>query len=84
MSLPRTGKYTKAQFKAASEWELNLILEVEGHLNPIRNQLKHIMKAHYAIGNSVKASGDKFKAIKMKDRVTPSTVSIKHYKEKMS
>lgn len=83
IAIPRNGKYTKPQFKHASEWELDLILEVEKYLAPIRHQLKHIMKMHFALGNAFQTNGDKLIPLKIKDKVTPTTVSIKYYKKKL-
>ncbi len=82
ISIPRNGKYTIANFKDASKWELDLILEMENHLAPIRNQTKHLMKCHFSLGWAVTASGNQMETSKIKDRVTAPTVSIKHYKEK--
>jgi hypothetical protein len=84
VSIPRSGKYTKANFGYAAEWEIRMILELEDQLAPIRVQLKHLMKSHQSIGYASKAIGKELKATHIKERVTPADFSISKFKTKMS
>jgi len=85
IAIPRNGKYTKANFGYAAEWELNMIVELEDQLAPIRFQLKHLMKAHKSIWYAARGvANNDLKIVSIRERVTPPDFSISKFKEKMS
>lgn len=84
IAIPREGKYKRAQFKHAREWELEMIEEMEEVLYSHRSVVKNLMKSHFHLLAASKYSHEPLKSIPIKERVIPITASIKGYKEKFS
>jgi hypothetical protein len=83
IALPKTGQYTKANFKDATEWELNLILNAEEQLGRVRKQLKHLVSAHTSVLLSSKATGVKVKQIPISKRVNKIDLTIQDIKKQL-
>lgn len=84
ISAPESGAYKKESFKHASEWELQLILNAEEYLAPVRNQLKNLLKAHRSILFAARAGGNKLTAVPIKNRVEKIQVSVQKLKKQLS
>lgn len=84
IAIPKDGKYKRAQFKHAREWELEMIEEMEEVLYSHRSVVKNLMKSHFHLLAASKYSHEPLKSIPIKERVIPITASIKGYKEKFS
>lgn len=86
--LPKSGRYSISQFKYADDWELEIIEKVEENLCGVRNQVKHLMKAHQSLVWAAKCNGgvfhNAFETIPMKDRVEPTPYSVQEFKLRMS
>lgn len=83
LAVPEGGKYKMSQFKKADRWELEIIEQMEEPLARIRNTTKHLMKALVSLQYAAKAKGKKLKPIPIKERVTPTTHSIKKFKSQL-
>ncbi len=81
IAVPKNRRYTEANFKKAEPWELEIILQIESVMFPIRNQLISLMKAHYNILMAAKSGGIKINTMDLRERVTPKEISIKMFKE---
>lgn len=79
LAVPNNGIY-----KEAEGWELALIMQAESALAPIRQQLKHLMKAHRSIVWASKViDSDEIEVKLMNSRVAVPDYSIKKFKNQM-
>lgn len=84
IAVPNNGIYKEINFKEAESWDLALIMQAESALGPIRQQLKHLMKAHRSIVWASKVIGsDEIEVKLMNSRVTVPDYSIKKFKNQM-
>lgn len=83
IAVPRDGKYKSSQFKRAEDWELTIIEQMEEALSKIRNTNKNLMKAVIYVQYAAKANGEKLKPVPIKERVTPTSHSIKKFKSQL-
>lgn len=84
ISIPESGRCKKNQFSKAQDWELLIIERMEDSFVRIRNQLKHLGKAHNSIIWASKSSNETLEVKEIKYRVSKNTRSIKAAKEKLS
>jgi hypothetical protein len=86
VAIPRSGKYTRANFPHAPNWELDMIEELEELLAPIRNQLKNLMKAHYSIIYASRSLDDEdsLEGIPLSARVDTTQFSMSDYRNSIS
>lgn len=84
LAVPNNGIYKEVSFKEAEGWELALIMQAESALAPIRQKLKHLMKAHRSIIWASKViDSDEIEVKLMNSRVTVPDYSIKKFKNQM-
>lgn len=83
LAVPESGKHTPAQFKKASAWEAQLIERIEDGLSEIRNQVKHLAKAHNSVVWASKKGRSPIKTTNIIDRVERSPQTIKAIKDSM-
>ncbi|BBM67867.1 hypothetical protein VA249_45130 (plasmid) [Vibrio alfacsensis] len=84
IAVPELGKYKMSQFPKAQEWELFLIEKFEEEYALVRNQLKHLGKAHQSIVWASKSSNETLETKEIKYRVTKPTKTIKSIKETLT
>ena len=82
ISIPRSGKYQRSQFRKAQDWEMELIMAIEDSISSYRVQIKHLMKTHQSLMYLSKESSRPIEAVPMKKRVTKPNHSISNYKNR--
>ena len=81
---PESGQYDKSTFKNSSDWELELIMYAEIEFAPIRNKVKHLMKAHRNILFAAKAGNIKVEVKPQVTRVEKTELTISSIKKRMA
>lgn len=81
---PESGRYDKYSFKKANDWELELIMYAEVEFAPIRNKVKHLMKAHRSILHAAKAGNIKVEVKPQVTRVEKTELTISSIKKRMT
>jgi hypothetical protein len=81
---PESGNYGKGKFRSANEWELELIMYAEVEFAPIRNKVKHLMKAHRNILYAAKAGNIKVEVKPQVTRVEKTELTISSIKKRMT
>ncbi len=84
IAAPVSGKCKMSQFSKAQGWELFLIEKFEEEYALVRNQLKHLGKAHQSIVWASKSSSETLETKEIKYRVTKPTKTIKSIKEALA
>lgn len=83
VAVPVNGSYGRTKFPKASEWELEVILHAEEVLGPIRNQIKHLMKAHQSIIYACKSGHVNIEIKPLVTRVEKTELTIASIKERL-